>query len=155
MLLPGAASAKKPHIIVIMLDEWGYNNWGVHAKDHANSREVRTPSLDALATVGIVLDRHYAAPLCTPSRAAFQTGRNPVHVTAVNGDTARYNPAVRTISGFDEIPTAMTGIASKMASGGYRTHFLGKWHAGYASRLLLPKGNHCHSDTAMNEFQIE
>ncbi|KAG5190928.1 arylsulfatase B-like protein [Tribonema minus] len=138
MLLHGAASAKKPHIITIMIDDWGYNNWGVHAKDEANSREVRTPSLDALANVGIVLDRHYAAPLCTPSRAAFQTGRNPMHVIAVNGDAARYNPA-DPVSGFDGIPTAMTGIASKMASAGYNTHFLGKWHIGYASRLQLPK----------------
>ncbi|KAG5190936.1 alkaline-phosphatase-like protein [Tribonema minus] len=138
VVLQNAAAAQKPNIVAIMLDDWGYNNWGVHAKNKANSREVRTPVLDGLASVGIALDRHYTASVCSPSRAAFQTGRNPLHVTAVNGDAGRYNPD-DTISGFDGIPTAMTGIASKMATGGYSTYFVGKWHAGYASRLQLPK----------------
>ncbi|KAG5189698.1 alkaline-phosphatase-like protein, partial [Tribonema minus] len=66
-----------PHIITIMLDDWGYNNWGYRAKGLANSLEVKTPNLDQLAAKGLVLDRHYTAPICSPTRAAFQTGRNP------------------------------------------------------------------------------
>lgn len=38
---------------------------------------VRTPNIDRLAKEGVKLSQHVAAaPLCTPSRAAFMTGRH-------------------------------------------------------------------------------
>ncbi|KAG5176255.1 arylsulfatase B-like protein [Tribonema minus] len=131
------SGASKPHIVTIILDDWGYNNWGYRAKGLANRLEVKTPNLDQLAAKGLVLDRHYTASICTPTRAAFQTGRNPIHVDASNGVEARFNPA-DPISGFEGIPTNMTVIAEKMKAAGYRTHFVGKWHVGHASRRQLP-----------------
>ncbi|KAG5190929.1 arylsulfatase B-like protein [Tribonema minus] len=121
-----------------MLDDWGWNNWGVHAHGLANNAEVRTPELDKLAAAGLILDRHYTAPLCSPTRAAFQTGRNPIHVDSTNGNPARFNATDR-VSGFEGIPTNMTVIAEKMSSAGYAAHFVGKWHVGHSSRRQLPK----------------
>ena len=44
----------------------------------------------------------------------------------VNPDPTLYNPA-DPVSGFSAIPRNMTGIATKMAAAGYKTHGFGKW----------------------------
>ena len=55
-----ADAAPKPHILVILVDDWGHANVGFHASalDRANN-ETQTPNLDALAAEGILLERHY------------------------------------------------------------------------------------------------
>ena len=115
----------KPHIVFIMADDFGWNNFGVHAKGQPNEAEVQTPRLDDLVANGILLDRHYVFRFCSPSRSAFTSGRNPIHVNLFNGAIGQVNPA-DPISGFSGIPRNMTGIAEKLASAGYSTVAAGK-----------------------------
>ena len=61
----------------------------------------------------------------SPTRCSLQSGRLPVHVNSVNVDVAVHNPA-DPVSGFQGIPTNMTGIAEVLKRAGYRTHFVGK-----------------------------
>ena len=81
----------KPNIVVILMDDWGWNNWGIHASSQPNHLEVQTPNLDALARQGIILDRHYTPRMCGPSRNSFFTGRNSIHNNAANGKMGQYN----------------------------------------------------------------
>ena len=53
------------------------------------TREVQTPTLDGLVAAGIQLTGFYAFKYCSPSRSAFLSGRNPIHVNVVNGQTSR------------------------------------------------------------------
>ena len=50
----------------------------------------QTPALDALVAEGIELTRFYAFKYCSPSRSAFISGRNPIHVNVVNGAVSFY-----------------------------------------------------------------
>lgn len=46
--------------------------------------EVVTPTFDVLAAQGVILDRHYVYQFCSPTRSAFQTRRNHIHVNVIN-----------------------------------------------------------------------
>lgn len=54
--------------------------------------EVQTPNMDSLVDNGILLERHYAYKICSPSRCSLQTGRLAVHVNTVNTGVTYWNP---------------------------------------------------------------
>ena len=39
-----AASAAKPHIFLVLVDDYGYNNIGYHARQQPNADEIVTPN---------------------------------------------------------------------------------------------------------------
>jgi len=61
-----------------MADDLGWGSVGFH---NAVNSEVQTPHLDELVRNGLELNRHYVYSGCAPTRASFQSGRLPVHVT--------------------------------------------------------------------------
>lgn len=101
--LRSGANTTKPHIVFVMADDFGWNNFGVHAKGQPNEAEVQTPRLDDLVENGILLDRHYVFRFCSPTRSAFTSGRNPIHVNLFNGAIGQVNLA-DPVSGFSGIP---------------------------------------------------
>ena len=129
--------SKKPHLILILADDFGWGNIGFHRLD--NTKEVQTPNLDALAASGIILDRFYAYKICSPSRCALQSGRYPVHVNTLNLAPESWNPN-DPVSGYAGIPRNMTCIAERLRQEGYRTIMSGKWDAGMATPTHTPLG---------------
>jgi len=136
---PAAAAAKKPHIVLVLADDYGWANVGYHTTNDQAKAEVHTPNIDALVASGVELDRHYTYKICSPTRSSLQTGRLAVHVNDRNIPVISVNPK-DPVSGFSAIPRNMTGIATKLRSGGYRTHMVGKWDAGMATPDHSPKG---------------
>ena len=64
----------KPNVIIMVMDDMGWGDVGVNG-DPAKE----TPNLDLMAREGILMTDFYTAnPLCSPSRAAFLTGRLPI-----------------------------------------------------------------------------
>jgi arylsulfatase I/J len=95
--------------------------------------------MDALVKDGVELTRHYVYKMCSPSRTAFQSGRNPIHVSVVNTKETYNNPKDR-VSGWSAMPVNMTGLGEVMLKAGYSTHYYGKWDAGMATPLHSPLG---------------
>ena len=61
---PALAAERLPNVVIILADDLGWSDVGYHGS------EIATPQLDALAREGVGLDRFYAQPSCSPTRAA-------------------------------------------------------------------------------------
>ena len=114
------SGGKKPHILMVLFDDFGWADAGWHRNATAPggefvpyTAEVQTPHMNALVAEGIELDRAYVYKYCSPSRSALQSGRNPYHVNPLNAEPDISNPD-DPVSGFAAIPRNMTGIATKV-----------------------------------------
>jgi len=62
-----------PNILVIITDDQGYAD--LSAFDHA-ANDIETPNMDRLVKQGVLFTQAYvSAPVCSPSRAGWNTGR--------------------------------------------------------------------------------
>ncbi len=115
--------AERPNFIFINIDDLGYADIGPFG-----STLNRTPQLDRMAREGRKLTCFYAAPVCSPSRAALMTGCYPKRVLPIPGvlfpaAAVGLNPVERTVAGV-------------LRDAGYATACIGKWHLGDQPEFL-------------------
>ena len=72
-LFSAPAYAAQPHLIFILIDDYGHTDVGYHNKLYDNN--LKTPNLDSLAHDGIKLENYYVQPICTPTRSQLLSGR--------------------------------------------------------------------------------
>lgn len=119
----GAAAVERPNVILILTDDLGYGDVGCYG-----AKDIRTPNLDRMAAEGMrFTDFSVTAPLCTPSRASFMTGRLP-------GRTGLASGVLRPNATHGLAPEEVT-LAEMFKAAGYATGCIGKWHLGYAPGL--------------------
>ncbi len=127
-----AADAKKPNVLVFLVDDLGYMDIGVN-NPHSF---YETPSIDAFAKSGMRFTDGYAAnPVCSPTRYSLMTGKYPTRARVTNffvGKRAgKFKPAplARRME-LEEIT-----IAEMLKEQGYSTFFAGKWHLGESKKF--------------------
>jgi arylsulfatase A-like enzyme len=112
-------AGKKPNVVVMMADNVGYNDIGAYGAGEI--RGMPTPRLDHLASEGLRLTQFLVEPGCTPSRAAFMTGRYSQRAglsTIILGGTP------------NTLQASEVTIAELLKGQGYATGYVGKWHLG-------------------------
>jgi len=112
------ASAGAPNVLIILIDDAGFGQWGTFGG------QVATPSLDRLAKMGLRYTRFHTTALCSPTRAALLTGRN--HHSAGTGVITEMGDGYPGYSG--QIPKNAAMFAEVLRQGGYSTAFIGKNH---------------------------
>ncbi|MEM8892876.1 MAG: sulfatase-like hydrolase/transferase, partial [Bacteroidota bacterium] len=61
--------ASGAHVILIVVDDMGWNDVGYHGS------EIQTPTIDRLASEGLELNRFYSNSACTPTRSSLMKGK--------------------------------------------------------------------------------
>lgn len=126
-------SKPQPNVIFIIADDLGYTDIAAYG-----SGFYETPNIDKLANSATRFTNGYAnCPVCSPSRASFQTGKYPVNTGVTDWIKGRKvdtgaTPNDRWIVPETEYDMKLseTTIAEALKDNGYKTAFLGKWHLG-------------------------
>jgi len=134
-----AADSSRPNILVIVGDDMGYADIGLHDCD-----DIPTPHLDELAAGGIHCTNGYVSgPYCSPTRAGLLTGRYQTrfgHEFNPGGGKKKKAklPARGDESSAGEdagLPLSETTFADRFKAAGYATGLVGKWHLGSAKKF--------------------
>ncbi len=143
--LPGFAADRTdpahPNVVVILADDLGWSDTGAYGNTF-----IDTPNIDLLARESVQLTRFYTNAVCSPTRAALQSGQyatrltmtdfiSPPLLTGANPPEfirGHWRPFEKvdtptTRVAFPQVPT----VANAFQKAGYRTGFFGKWHLGF------------------------
>ena len=118
----GTEAARRPNIVVMLTDDHRWDAVGAVQQELGNRGRfpwlrTATPNMDRIAREGFRFRNAFAvSSLCSPSRAAFLTGR----YNHLNGVANNHTP----------FPLASVTYATLLRAAGYRTGYFGKWHMG-------------------------
>ena len=140
-----SASVKRPNIVLVLVDDLGACDLA-----YSGSSYHQTPQIDSLAKKGTVFTQGYAAcAVCSPTRAALQSGKAPARLGLTDWIRARFQGGVQPTPVNGQWPYEKNGpnqlscpanpirmeleeftIAERLKTLGYRTGYIGKWHLG-------------------------
>ena len=118
-------SADRPNIVIILTDDLGWGDVSYHGGF------IPTPNIDQLAEDGIELNRFYANPVCSPTRASLLTG---LHIFNHGVVRPFMNPAAEQTG----MPPELKTMPEYFKEAGYQTALSGKWHLGMAKEEFWP-----------------
>ncbi len=117
--------SQRPNVLFILADDLGYGDLSCYGRP-----DYRTAVIDELARQGVRLTSAYAAaPVCTPTRCAFVTGRYPQRL-----EVGLQEPLTDRHSEIG-LPAGHPTLASLMKGSGYETALIGKWHLGWKAEF--------------------
>jgi arylsulfatase A len=134
-----------PNVILIVVDDMGWMDLSCQGSDY-----YKTPNIDRIAEEGMRFTNGYAAcAVCSPTRAALQTGRYPARIGVTDWIRSLFQRGK--LGTPEKNPTEFVGgknrkllcppnpfwmehdevtVAEVLGSHGYKTAYIGKWHLG-------------------------
>lgn len=133
---------ERPNIIVFLVDDMGWTDTSVPfwKEEVANNRYMQTPNMKKLAAQSLVFTEAYSSsPVCSPTRAAIMTGKNPMRSGITNwipGESQEENSKYLLPDWNQEglTPEDVT-LPQLLSEAGYSTVHVGKAHFGLEGSL--------------------
>ena len=126
------AWAKRPNIVVLLADDWGYSDVG------AFGSEIHTPHLNQLAQSGTRFSNFHVSASCSPTRSMLLTGVDN-HLNGVGNMRETIPQSHVGRAGYlSVLNQRVVTVASLLQDQGYRTYAAGKWHVGKEPHNLPP-----------------
>ena len=130
----GAPEGKKWNVISIVTDD--QSRWSIGAY---GNKDARTPNMDRLAQEGALFANAFVdTPVCSPSRAAFLTGRHGTELGIT--DWINMNEASAGVG----LPPETVTWPEVLQKNGYATALIGKWHLGHLPQHHPTKHGYDH-----------
>ena len=107
-----------PNVLYIVWDDVGIATWDCFGG------LVETPAMSRIAERGVKLTQFHTTALCSPTRAALLTGRNPTSVGMATIE--EFTDGFPNSSG--RIPDDTALLSEVLVERGYNTYCVGKWH---------------------------
>src|SRR5688500_8024065 len=160
-LAHAATTARKPSVIVFLVDDMGWVDCGVYG-----SKYYETPNIDRFAARAMRFTDAYAQPLCSPTRASLLTGKYSARhgITSASGhqppqpaghkflpESAPADQPMLLPESKNYLEPSEYTLAEALRDAGYRTAHIGKWHLGltrphWPERQGFDVAFHCHPD---------
>lgn len=128
------------NFVFLLADDLGWADLSCYGADLHE-----TPNLDAFARTAVRFTNCYsAAPVCSPTRASFLTGKYPARLQMTTWHEAAQTPPldkpVIPPKVRDALPLEEVTIAEMLRRRGYATGHVGKWHLGTATHYPEAQG---------------
>ena len=124
LIVFNAEAESKPNVIIFLVDDLGW------ADISLRGAPFDTPNIDSIFQEGMSLDRFYATPICSPTRAALMTGRDPMRLGVAYGVIMPWmNNGIHPDEHF---------MPQSFQADGYQTAIVGKWHLGHSQAVFHP-----------------
>ena len=119
-----SAEQRRPNVIILLVDDLGW------ADISLRGAPFKTPNIDSLFKEGVTLNRFYTTPICSPTRAALMTGRDPLKLgVAYSVIMPWMNNGIHPDEHF---------MSESFQKNGYQTAMFGKWHLGHSQEIFHP-----------------
>jgi arylsulfatase A len=139
--------AQPPNILLILADDLGWADVGCYGNTYNE-----TPHLDRLAREGLRFTQFYAGPVCSPTRANLQSGRDQARYGITQHIPGHRRPWAK-LSDPEvpkQLPLEVVTFAERLTEAGYRTGYFGKWHLGGAGFSPTDQGWQTAEETKGN-----
>lgn len=113
-----AAPQNAPNVLYVVWDDVGIATWDCFGG------LVEMPAMSRIAERGVKLTQFHTTALCSPTRAALLTGRNPTSVGMATVE--EFTDGFPNCSG--RIPDDAALLSQVLLDQGWNTYCIGKWH---------------------------